>query len=138
MFRIPLWCSFGVGAAANEPSPRKSVPSSFLTLQGVSGRESSCTADSERLLARGNGTYTWAASLIVKGRTRTACKKIRYCGVGAKRAVEAAGYGPETVIEDAPGSTADMTVGLMFHERLERCLGSHSEVASVRLDLFWV
>lgn len=36
-------------------------------------------------------------------------------------AVAAAGYGPETVIEDAPGSTADMSIGLMFHERLDCC-----------------
>lgn len=27
------------------------------------------------LVARGDGTYTWAASLIVKGRTRTAYKR---------------------------------------------------------------
>lgn len=94
-------------------------------------------ADSEWLVARGKGTYTWAASLIVKGRTRTACIKVRCCVLGAKRAVAAAGYGPETVIEDAPGSTADMTIGLKVHERLEWCLGSHSELVLVRLDLFW-
>lgn len=50
----------------------------------------------------------------------------------------AAGYGPETVIEDAPGSLADMSIGLMFHGRLECCLGSHSELASVRLDSIWI
>ena len=43
--RIPFECSFGVGAAASEPSPRKSVCSSLLA---------SC-----------------AASLMVNGRTRT-------------------------------------------------------------------
>lgn len=29
------------------------------------------------------------------------------------------------MIEDAPGSSADMSIGLVFHERLERCLGLH-------------
>lgn len=43
--RMPFWCNFGVGAAAREPSPRKSVWSSHLA---------NC-----------------AASRIVKGRTRT-------------------------------------------------------------------
>ena len=34
--RIPRWFSFGVGAAAREPSPRNTVLSSFLTLCWVS------------------------------------------------------------------------------------------------------
>jgi hypothetical protein len=46
MERIPFWLSFGVGAPASDPSPRKSGPSSDLEI---------C-----------------AASRIVKGRTRTA------------------------------------------------------------------
>jgi len=43
--RRPLECSLGVGAAANDPSPRKSVWSSHFA--------------------------NWAASRMVKGRTRT-------------------------------------------------------------------
>lgn len=34
MLRMPRWFSFGVGTAASEPSPKKSVPSSFFTLAG--------------------------------------------------------------------------------------------------------
>jgi hypothetical protein len=44
--RKPFWESFGVGAAASEPSPKKRVPSSIFASE--------------------------AASRIVKGRTRTA------------------------------------------------------------------
>src|ERR1700744_2305073 len=58
MGRIPFCASFG-GAAAREPSPRNTGPSSVLT--------------------------SWAASRMVKGRTRTA-----------------------TVIDEAPSSTAMM------------------------------
>lgn len=36
------------------------------------------------------------------------------------------------MIEDAPGSSADMSIGLMVHERLEYCLGLHPELS--RLD----
>lgn len=33
------------------------------------------------------------------------------------------------MIEDAPGSSADMSIGLMFHERLDYCLGLHPELS---------
>jgi hypothetical protein len=36
-------------------------------------------------------------------------------------------------MEDAPGSSADMSIGLMVHERLECCLGLRPELC--RFDL---
>lgn len=31
-----------------------------------------------------------------------------------------------------------MSVGMVFHEQLECCLGPHSELVSVRLDSVWI
>lgn len=69
MFRRPRWCNFGMGAAASDPSPKNSVPSSLLTLPGVSGFVQSISCGSRR-------TYSCAASLIVKGRTRTVALQV--------------------------------------------------------------
>lgn len=65
-------------------------------------------------------------------------QKVRGRSNRVEMARAASGHGPATLIEDAPGSIADMSIGLMFHGRLECCLGSHSELASVRLDSIWI
>lgn len=89
---MPLCLSLGVGTPANEPSPRNTVPSSVRC---------SC-----------------AASLIVKGRTRTGGVSI-YVYVVAPRLdskVRCSGYLPATVIDEAPGSGIDMLVGSRVHQ----------------------
>ena len=103
------------------------MPSSFLTLEGVSG----IARGRRRLVARGTGDLHLGGFSDSEGTHSNCTQKVRVGGDGMGMASAAAGYGPETVIEDAPGSTADMSIGGMFHERLECCLGLQSEPASV-------
>ena len=61
--RMPRWFSLGVGAAARDPSPRKRVVSSVLTLFAC-----------QPAVFFGfvvDDAHSWAASRMVNGRTRT-------------------------------------------------------------------
>lgn len=107
------------------------MPSSFLTLRGVSGNK---RGRQEQLVARGDEDIHLGGFSDSEGTHSNCMQKVRGHSDRVDMATAAAGNGPATVIEDAPGSIADMSIGLMFHGRLDCCLASHLGLASVRLD----